>query len=82
MQAQIQPLVENAVRHGVLKLSKGWTVRIRIERQAEGVHFSVIDTGIGMDEKQISKLLIPAGKENRGIGLFNTHSQLFTKVVD
>ncbi|MEK3723598.1 hybrid sensor histidine kinase/response regulator [Paenibacillus sp. FSL H8-0034] len=72
----IQPLVENAVRHGVLKLSKGGTVRIRIERQAEAVHYSVIDTGIGMDDEQISKLLRPAGKEYRGIGLLNTHSRL------
>ncbi|SFM17796.1 Sensor histidine kinase YesM [Paenibacillus sp. 1_12] len=72
----IQPLVENAVRHGILSLSQGGTLRIRIERQADAVHFMVADTGMGMDDEQLSKLLIPAGRENRGIGLFNTHSRL------
>ncbi|RXZ81906.1 response regulator [Paenibacillaceae bacterium] len=72
----VQPLVENAVRHGILSLSRGGTLRIRIERQAEAVHFVVTDNGKGMDDEQISKLLSPAGRENRGIGLLNTHSRL------
>jgi two-component system sensor histidine kinase ChiS len=72
----IQPLVENAVRHGILSIQKGGTLRIRIERQEESVHFCVMDTGIGMDDEQIGKLLSPLGKENRGIGLLNTHSRL------
>jgi two-component system sensor histidine kinase ChiS len=72
----VQPLVENAVRHGVMSQAKGGTVRIRVEKQAGTVRFSVEDTGIGMREEQISKLLSPAGKEKRGIGLLNTHSRL------
>lgn len=72
----VQPLVENAVRHGALSLSEGGTVRIRIERQEDAVHFSVADTGVGMNDEQIGRLLSPEGKEYRGIGLFNTHSRL------
>lgn len=72
----IQPLVENAVRHGLLSQRKGGTLGIRIVQQADTVEFYVRDTGIGMDEEQISQLLKPAGRENRGIGLLNTHSRL------
>jgi two-component system sensor histidine kinase ChiS len=72
----IQPLVENAVRHGILSLSKGGTLRIRIERHDQAIHVVVADTGVGMNDEQISRLLTPAGKESRGIGLFNTHSRL------
>ncbi|WP_338551591.1 ATP-binding protein [Paenibacillus sp. KS-LC4] len=72
----IQPLVENAVRHGLLSRRKGGTLGIRIEQQADSVQFYVRDTGIGMNEEQISRLLKPAEREHRGIGLLNTHSRL------
>ncbi|CAH1195261.1 Sensor histidine kinase RcsC [Paenibacillus plantiphilus] len=72
----IQPLVENAVRHGILKLMNGGTLHIRIDRQADAVHFNISDTGNGMNDEQIRTLLSPAGKEKRGIGLLNTHSRL------
>ncbi|WP_246096090.1 ATP-binding protein [Paenibacillus sinopodophylli] len=72
----IQPLVENAVRHGLLSQSKGGTLRIRIEQDMGIIHVSVSDDGIGMDELQLSKILSPVGKEKKGIGLLNTHSRL------
>lgn len=72
----IQPLVENAVRHGVLSRAKGGTLRIHIETRADAVHFNIVDTGIGMDEAQVSKLLNPNGYKNQGIGLLNTDRRL------
>ncbi|UQZ85457.1 Sensory/regulatory protein RpfC [Paenibacillus konkukensis] len=72
----LQPLVENAVRHGILSLSRGGTVRVRIERRSGHIHFSVSDTGIGMSAEQAEALLHPADRDRRGIGLFNTHSRL------
>lgn len=72
----VQPLVENAVRHGILNQLKGGTLRIRIEKRADAVHFFIIDTGSGMDDEQIRMLLSPENKEHQGIGLFNTHSRL------
>jgi sensor histidine kinase YesM len=72
----IQPLVENAVRHGVLSRAKGGTLRIHIESRADVVHFNVSDTGMGMGEDQVSKLLNPEGHKNQGIGLLNTDRRL------
>ncbi|MFD5019547.1 ATP-binding protein [Paenibacillus sp. NPDC058367] len=72
----IQPLVENAVRHGVLSRAKGGTLRIHIETRADAVHFNIVDTGLGMEEAQVSKLLNPKGYKNQGIGLLNTDRRL------
>lgn len=72
----IQPLVENAVRHGILSMAKGGTLSIRIKSEAGAIRVTISDTGIGMNREQVAKLLSPVGKEERGIGLFNTHSRL------
>ncbi|WP_141501529.1 ATP-binding protein [Paenibacillus luteus] len=72
----IQPLVENAVRHGILSKAKGGTLSIRIKSEAGAIRVTISDTGIGMNGEQVAKLLSPVGKEERGIGLFNTHSRL------
>jgi two-component system sensor histidine kinase ChiS len=72
----IQPLVENAVRHGILSRAKGGTLRIRIEKHTDAVHFIVADTGKGMDEEQVSKLLSPKANKDQGIGLLNTDRRL------
>ncbi|HEY2491881.1 MAG TPA: ATP-binding protein [Paenibacillus sp.] len=81
----IQPLVENAVRHGLLSQSKGGTLQIRIHRQHGGTFFEVIDNGKGMNEEKINMLLEHSSKENRGIGLINTNrrlEQLYGKGLD
>lgn len=37
----LQPLVENALRHGLQQLASGGTLTLRIERQADLLHFTV-----------------------------------------
>ncbi|MFD1266080.1 ATP-binding protein [Paenibacillus motobuensis] len=84
----IQPLVENAVRHGVLGRLEGGTVQIRILDQGDFAEISVIDNGVGMDEETLGNLLQrkpdqdflsrsdPASKRRPGIGLYNTDRRL------
>jgi len=71
----IQPLVENAVRHGVRSRAQGGTVRIRIVRQDGFALIEVSDDGIGMDEDKIARLLDWANR-GKGIGVANTHRRL------
>ncbi len=70
----IQPLVENAVRHGVLGKAQGGTVRIRIVRQDGSALIEVSDDGVGMNEDKIARLLI--WNNGKGIGLSNTNRRL------
>lgn len=44
----LQPLVENAIKHGVARNPAGGTVMIRAERAPRGVRLSVEDTGAGV----------------------------------
>ncbi|OOC64071.1 hybrid sensor histidine kinase/response regulator [Paenibacillus ihbetae] len=71
----IQPLVENAIRHGIMKRSCGGTVRIRISVRADDVAITVQDDGVGMDEAQLQQLL-DRRAEHAGVGLINTDLRL------
>ncbi len=51
----IQPIVENAIVHGIRKMSKDGRVNIRITKTADGIQIRVCDNGHGMETKLISK---------------------------
>ncbi|WP_235945999.1 ATP-binding protein [Saccharibacillus alkalitolerans] len=72
----IQPLVENAVRHGVLSRSKGGSVSLNAELRSDGIVFTVRDDGVGMDEDMVRSLLTPARSGRQGIGVLNTDRRL------
>ena len=56
----LQPLVENAVRHGIDPLPAGGTIRIAARIENEALHISVEDTGAG---------IVAAGVHGNGVGL-------------
>ncbi|WP_313957985.1 ATP-binding response regulator [Paenibacillus xylanexedens] len=75
----IQPLIENAVRHGVLSKVVGGTVHIRISHEATSTLIEIMDDGVGMQPEQIARALAwPKQGSGRtgGIGLTNTHRRL------
>ena len=65
----IQPLVENAVKHGLMKLEKGGTIRITTYETSTVYCVEVQDTGVGFD--------VAALEPRTGhIGLHNIQSRL------
>lgn len=72
----IQTLVENGVRHGLMKRRQGGTLRIAAVDCGAYVEIQVSDDGIGMDEKILQQVLqdLPVG--SGGIGLRNTNRRL------
>ncbi|MBD0383611.1 hybrid sensor histidine kinase/response regulator [Paenibacillus sedimenti] len=72
----IQPLVENAVCHGLLKRSQGGFITIKITHYTEYAEISITDNGIGMSEDTLSRLFSPAADKRKGIGVFNTDRRL------
>lgn len=51
----VQPLVENAVRHGVTKRIEGGTVTIRTEENESSYRIIVADDGVGFDVRLLSE---------------------------
>ena len=64
----IQPIVENAVKHGILKRDKGGSVNVRIYETDTSYCISVKDNGVGFDVNEIN--------QTNHIGLRNIKSRL------
>lgn len=69
----IQPLVENAIKHGLQPKEEGGSIVLRIEDCGNTVAVSVIDNGVGMDITKNHPLHRPLGES---IGLKNVHERL------
>ena len=69
----VQPLVENAVQHGLFPKTDACELEIRAFYEKEQVIIQVCDNGVGMEEETLQKL-----KEFRseGIGLKNVNGRL------
>nr|WP_316244847.1 ATP-binding protein [Paenibacillus senegalensis] len=72
----IQPLVENAVRHGIMQRQQGGTLTIRISAYETHVRISIEDDGAGMDEATRQHLLERKADSESGVGLLNTNQRL------
>ena len=65
----VQPIVENAIKHGLMKLSKGGTIRVVSYETDEAYCISVVDDGVGFD----TGVLID---ERKHLGLRNIRERL------
>lgn len=70
----LQPLVENAIHHGICSLPAGGSVLLRIERGLEELDLSVRDSGVGMAQGHVDSLLSAQGTP--GVGLANINKRL------
>jgi two-component system sensor histidine kinase LytS len=74
----LQPLVENAVKHGLKQLRNDSQLQIRIQKEKDAVKLSIIDNGKGIEKRRLEEL----GKEKvhsetgTGIGLYNINRRL------
>lgn len=73
----IQPLVENAIIHGILskEKNKSGQVIVSVKDLGEKVKVSIEDDGVGIDDKVIENLYSGNMPENK-IGLYNVHLRL------
>jgi len=72
----LQPLVENAVKHGVTPKVGPGAVQIIIKKEHGELHIMVKDDGVGIAEDRISQVLLPGVGSGNGVGLSNVHERL------
>lgn len=72
----IQPLVENAIRHGVRKGVGYGTVTLKISEVENTLQIEVEDDGIGLTEEQVRQINTGEESLSGGIGLTNINRRL------
>jgi signal transduction histidine kinase len=72
----IQPLVENAIRHGVMERAAGGTVRLHIYQEAEDVIVRVQDDGVGIPPERMAQVKSGRTEGPGGVGLQNINRRL------
>jgi hypothetical protein len=66
----LQPIVENAFKHGLSKVVEGGKLQIDVERDAKHMRITVRNNGVGL------KSGLDRGSNKRGVGLANVQTRL------
>jgi len=77
----IQPMVENAMAHGIETMESTGIIFIRGYQTDKDMIFEIVDNGVGMSERLISQVLarknnVISSASSTGIGISNTNERL------
>lgn len=76
----VQPLVENAIVHGLENQEEGVRIEVTIYEENDLVHFTVKDNGAGIRPERLKDVITsitgPEEQEKSRIGLRNVHQRL------
>ena len=72
----IQPLVENAIGHGLMKRKNGGRVKIAVQREMDKIGITVEDNGIGFEDVGAVFQRKDSVKQKGGVGLTNIKRRL------
>lgn len=74
----LQPLVENAIYHGIRYKNGSGTVRVIAKREGEEIHITVEDDGVGMSEQALQHIFDEhkVNYNSNGVGVYNVERRL------
>ena len=79
----LQPIVENAICHGIVEMGEDATIYIKALHQGEDFEISITDSGVGMNPEQMELLekkmrgeIEANGGSGNGIGLKNVQDRI------
>lgn len=75
----IQPLIENAIYHGIDRMVDEGEIRIAVkqaENAPDDILITVADNGVGMTAEQCRKILLKERSDSSGIGVKNVNDRL------
>lgn len=77
----LQPIIENAIYHGIEYMVDEGTIRIRVYKDLKFLVFEIKDNGLGMDEETVQKLLfrkdfVPSPHQGSGVGVRNVDERI------
>ncbi|MNJ40587.1 putative sensor-like histidine kinase [compost metagenome] len=82
----LQPIVENAVEHGLIPLLRGkklLKISAKVDEELGRLYIYVLDNGVGLNKEQLENVeqslngeTTQGGKEEGSIGLVNVHTRI------
>ena len=72
----LQPIIENAIYHGLNRMIDEGQIIVRIFSEGDSVVFTVEDNGVGMSEEQCRSILKSEPGDNTGIGIKNVNDRI------
>ena len=72
----LQPIIENAIYHGLNRMVDEGEIRIVIKQEGEDIVFTVEDNGVGMTEEQCLEILHKEANDRTGIGIKNVNDRI------
>lgn len=72
----LQPIIENAIYHGIDRMVDEGLIQIRIFQKDEKIVFEVEDNGVGMTEEQCQEILKKDAGDKAGIGIKNVNDRI------
>lgn len=80
LKLMLQPLVENAIYHGMEFMDGDGEILVEVKREEESLYFTIEDNGLGMTEEQTKGLLTGETKstsgKGSGIGVKNVNERI------
>ena len=80
LKLMLQPLVENAIYHGMEFMDGDGEIVIRVYREGEELWFQISDNGLGMTQEQLDGLLSDrphvSSRRGSGIGVKNVNERI------
>lgn len=74
----LQPLVENAIVHGLAPQEDGGLIGLRARRVGDHLHILIADNGVGMDQERQRRVFEEGFGSNMGLGLTNVNERLMS----
>ncbi|OPX90376.1 MAG: Sensor histidine kinase YehU [Pelotomaculum sp. PtaB.Bin013] len=74
----LQPIVENAIKHGIQPKIGAGTVHIKVKASGDEMLFVISDDGVGMNKDDLKNIMLPGFGSGNGIGLSNVHERLIS----
>jgi Histidine kinase/Histidine kinase-, DNA gyrase B-, and HSP90-like ATPase len=59
----LQPIVENAIVHGIAPKSEGGTLSILVKQSGDDLHIQVVDNGVGFDTSTLKEVALKGHSE-------------------
>nr|WP_243166301.1 sensor histidine kinase [Anaerotruncus massiliensis (ex Togo et al. 2019)] len=72
----LQPIVENAVYHGIKMSQAGGEIAISARTAGDRLTITIADSGVGMTAEQLEQLFVPRPDTDRGIGVINVNNRI------